>query len=65
MALELAGEIEPEEMTLAERAQMKADRLDAIAVERAAQASAFSRAADELSRAFEFGQPILVGHHSE
>ena len=30
LALELAGEIEPEEMTLAERAQMKADRLDAI-----------------------------------
>ena len=65
LALELAGEIEPEEMTLAERAQMKADRLDAIADKRAAQASAFSRAADELSRAFEFGQPILVGHHSE
>lgn len=65
LALELAGEIEPEEMTLAERAQMKADRLDAIAEKRAAQATAFSRAADELSRAFEFGQPILVGHHSE
>lgn len=65
LALELAGEIEPEEMTLAERAQMKADRLDAIADKRATQASAYSRAADELSRAFEFGQPILVGHHSE
>lgn len=65
LALELAGEIEPEEMTLAERAQMKADRLDAIADKRAAEASAFSRAANELSRAFEFGQPILVGHHSE
>ncbi|OWJ74554.1 DUF3560 domain-containing protein [Haematobacter genomosp. 1] len=65
LALELAGEIEPEEMTLAERAQMKADRLDAIADKRAAEASAFSRAANELSKAFEFGQPILVGHHSE
>ncbi|OWJ75037.1 DUF3560 domain-containing protein [Haematobacter genomosp. 1] len=65
LALELAGEIEPEEMTLAERAQMKADRLDAIADKRAAEASAYSRAANELSRAFEFGQPILVGHHSE
>lgn len=65
LALELAGEIEPEEMTLAERAQMKADRLDGIADKRAAQASAFSRAADELSQAFYMGQPILVGHHSE
>ena len=65
LAIELAGEIEPEAMTLAERAQMKADRLDAIADRRAAQASAYARRADELSRAFEFGQPILVGHHSE
>jgi len=65
LALELAGEIEPEEMTLAERAQMKADRLDGIADKRAAQASAFSRAADDLSQAFYMGQPILVGHHSE
>ena len=65
LALELAGEIEPEEMTLAERAQMKADRLDDLAQKRARDASAFHRAADELSKAFEFGQPILVGHHSE
>ena len=65
LALELAGEIEPEEMTLAERAQMKAERLDAIADKRAAQASAYSRRADELSQAFYMGQPILVGHHSE
>ncbi|MEO1986415.1 MAG: DUF3560 domain-containing protein [Martelella sp.] len=65
LALELAGEIEPEEMTLAERAQMKAGRLDGLADKRAKQASAFSRAADELSQAFHMGQPILVGHHSE
>ncbi|UWQ44033.1 DUF3560 domain-containing protein (plasmid) [Leisingera aquaemixtae] len=65
LALELAGEIEPEEMTVAERAQAKAARLDALADKRAAESSAYSRAADELSRAFEFGQPILVGHHSE
>lgn len=65
LALELAGEIEPEEMTLAERAQAKADRLDAIADKRAAQASAYSRRANELSQAFYMGQPILVGHHSE
>ncbi|WP_288960555.1 DUF3560 domain-containing protein [uncultured Sulfitobacter sp.] len=65
LALELAGEIEPEEMTLAERAQMKADRLDAIADKRATEASAYHRRANELSRAFDMGQPILVGHHSE
>ncbi|ATG41794.1 hypothetical protein PhaeoP18_04001 (plasmid) [Phaeobacter piscinae] len=65
LALELAGEIEPEGTTLAERAQMKADRLDEIAAKRAAQASAFTRAARDISQRFEFGQPILIGHHSE
>lgn len=65
LAIELAGEIEPEEMTLAERAQMKAERLDNLADKRANEANSFARAAQELSRAFEGGQPILVGHHSE
>lgn len=65
LALELAGEIEPEQMTLAERAQMKADRLDGIADKRAVQAGAYMRAAREISQRFEFGQPILIGHHSE
>ncbi|MER9259430.1 DUF3560 domain-containing protein [Mesorhizobium sp. M0619] len=59
LAIELAGEIEPEEMTLAERAQAKADRLDELANKRHRQANAFQRAANELSEAFAFGQPIL------
>ncbi|WP_269581933.1 DUF3560 domain-containing protein [Roseibium sp. Sym1] len=65
LALELAGEIEPEEMTLAERAEAKAARLDELAEKRQRDANRFAAAANELSRAFEFGQPILVGHHSE
>jgi hypothetical protein len=65
LAIELAGEIEPEEMTLAERAAMKADRLEDLSQKRHAEANAFSRRADELSQAFYMGQPILVGHHSE
>ena len=65
IALELAGEIEPEEMTLAERAQIKAERLDGYAEKRAAESNAFAKTAQDLSQAFEFGQPILVGHHSE
>jgi hypothetical protein len=65
LAIELAGEIEPEEMTLAERAQAKAARLDALADKRARESSAFSRAAHELSERFVMGQPILIGHHSE
>ena len=65
LAIELAGEIEAEEMTLAERAAMKAERLEGLADRRHAQANAFARRADELSQAFYMGQPILVGHHSE
>lgn len=65
LATELAGEIEPEEMTLAERAALKAERLDNLASKRHAEANAYSRRSAELSEAFYMGQPILVGHHSE
>lgn len=65
LAVELAGEIGPEEMTLAERAQEKAARLDDIAHKRQTQAGAFMQAARDISQRFEFGQPILIGHHSE
>ncbi len=65
LAVELAGEIEAEEMTLAERAAIKAERLDDLAHKRHTEANVFARRADELSQAFYMGQPILVGHHSE
>ena len=65
LAIELAGEIEPEQMTLAERAQMKAERLDNLASKKLAESNAFQRAAQELSERFAGGQPILIGHHSE
>jgi hypothetical protein len=65
LALELAGEIEAEEMTLAERAALKAERLDNLAHKRRGEAESLNRHADDLSQAFYMGQPILVGHHSE
>lgn len=65
LAIELAGAIEPEEMTLAERAQMKAERLDNLADKKARAASAYQKAAQDISERFYMGQPILVGHHSE
>ncbi len=65
LALELAGDIEPEEMTLAERAEIKAERLDNLASKRHNEAHSLSRRADDLSQAFYMGQPILIGHHSE
>lgn len=65
LCLALAGDIEPEQTTLLERAEAKAERLDALAVKRAGESNSFYDAAQRLSRRFEGGQPILVGHHSE
>lgn len=65
LAVELAGEIEPEEMTLAERAEMKVERLDDLADKRAREANQFQKAARDISERFAQGQPILIGHHSE
>lgn len=65
LAIELAGEIEPEEMTMAERAAIKAERLDNLADKRRHEAVSLNRHADELSQSFYMGQPILIGHHSE
>ena len=65
LLIELAGEIEPEQTSLAERAEARAERYDEIAANKAKTANAYQRVADDLSRHFEYGQPILVGHHSE
>lgn len=64
-ALELAGEITAEGTTLAERAAAKAERLDNLAAKNAHKANSFHSAAHSISERFAYGQPILVGHHSE
>lgn len=65
LCIELAGEIEPEQMTVAERAEMKAARLEDLAEKRAQQSDAFAAAARRIGERFYAGQPILIGHHSE
>lgn len=65
LCVELAGEISAEQTTLVERAEAKAERLDTLASKRADQANAFHAAAKRIAARFEFGQPILIGHHSE
>lgn len=65
LALELAGEIVPEETTMAERAEAKAERLEALAHKAAQKSQGFFNAAQKLSERFYMGQPILIGHHSE
>lgn len=65
LAVEMAGEIEPEGSTLADRAQVKAARLDQIAANKAKAANAFRAASDAITSGIPSGQPILAGHHSE
>lgn len=65
LAIELAGEIEDESMTMAERAEMRAKRFKGFSASRTRDAEQSANAAKEISGRFEFGQPILVGHHSE
>lgn len=63
--IELAGEIEAEESTLAERAEAKAERLAGYSMSRANDANAYFNRSRQLSERFAYGQPILIGHHSE
>lgn len=65
LAIELAGEIEDEDKTLCERAEERADRFDDYSAKRAADASRAHEAVASISGRFEFGQPILIGHHSQ
>lgn len=52
-------------MTYRERREAKAERLREWAAKREAKATALHDQADRLASAIPFGQPILVGHHSE
>ena len=65
LCIQLAGNIVAEETTLLERAEAKAERLDSLAEKRSSQSDAFVSAANRLAERMSFGQPILVGHHSE
>ena len=65
ICIDLAGEIEPEGTTLADRAADRAARFDGYQSNRHRAADSYHRAADAISERFAFGQPILVGHHSE
>lgn len=61
----LTGDIEDEDSTMAERAAARADRFDDYQGKRSAEAV---RAVDQvhaIGARFDFGQPILIGHHSE
>lgn len=61
----LCGEIEDEDKSLIERAEERAERFEDYSEKRAAESSHAHAAVREIADAIPFGQPILVGHHSE
>jgi hypothetical protein len=65
LLLELCGEIGDEDTSLVERAEERADRFGDYSDKRASDAESASRAVSSIADGIPFGQPILVGHHSE
>lgn len=52
-------------MTYRDRREARAERLDEWAAKREAKSLQAANAADRIADAIPFGQPILIGHHSE
>ena len=65
LLLDLCGEIDDEDITLEERAAERAERFDEYADKRSTEAEAAHTEVDRIAGGIPFGQPILVGHHSE
>lgn len=63
--LGLAGEIDDEDTTLADRAEAKAERLENLSERRATEAERTRESVERLADGIPLGQPILIGHHSE
>lgn len=65
LLIELCGEIEDEDKSLVERAEERADRFGTLSSKRADDADRAHQSVAAICEAIPFGQPILVGHHSE
>lgn len=63
--LTLVDEIDDEDRTLAERAEYRAERFSGYNERREADGDRAYQISNEIGQRFEFGQPILVGGHSE
>lgn len=63
--LDLCGEVGDDDMSLVERAEERADRFSDYSDSRAEDARAARQSVAAIMDGIPFGQPILVGHHSE
>ncbi len=65
LMIELCGEIGDEDTTLTDRAEERADRFEGYSENRMADAERARKAVDAIAEHIPFGQPVLLGHHSE
>lgn len=65
LLIELCGEIEDEDKSLVERAEERAERFEDYSEKRAEDANRARDYVSSIADGIPFGQPILVGHHSE
>lgn len=65
LLIELCGEVGDEDMSLVDRAEQRAERFGNRSDNHAAEAQRAHDAAKTIADNIPFGQPILVGHHSE
>jgi len=65
LLIEMCGEIGDEDTSLVERAEQRAERFSEYSSKRADDAVRASAAVEAITEHIPFGQPILVGHHSE
>ncbi|TCZ55723.1 DUF3560 domain-containing protein [Klebsiella grimontii] len=63
--ISLAGDIEDDDSTLFDRQEQRAERFNDYSDKRAGESEQVLDHVDALASAIPFGQPILVGHHSE
>ena len=65
LLLELCGEIDDEDTSLVDRAEERSERFSEYSEHRTADADRAQKAVSAIADNIPFGQPILVGHHSE
>lgn len=65
LLIELCGEIGDEDTSLVARAEQRSERFEEYSEKRAADAAQAHKAVAAIADNIPFGQPILIGHHSE
>jgi tRNA G10 N-methylase Trm11 len=65
LLIELAGQIDDEDTSLVERAEVRSERFEGYSEKRGTEAERARAAVAAIADNIPLGQPILVGHHSE